>query len=129
MQPRYVDQFRQRLGALRIDGQPIRVEHQDGGYSLLDFDYRNYRGPQRAQSDGQEIAFQDIGIELVEDEEGVYLSGDHQPEGIFLIYDTQNPDRQHGERDKVSVLEIAPTVLQHFGIPVPAYMPEPKLHF
>jgi hypothetical protein len=127
--PPYVDQFRERLASMRIDGRPLHVEHQDGGYSLLDFDYRNYAGPGLAELSGQQVAFQDIGIAVVEDEEGVYLSGDHQPEGIFLIYDREHPDGQRGQRDKVSVLEIAPTVLKHFGIPIPAYMPEPSLRF
>jgi hypothetical protein len=129
VQPPYVDQFRERLASMRIDGRPISVEHHDGGYSLLDFDYRNYGGPGLAELSGQQVAFQDVGIGVVEDEEGVYLSGNHQPEGIFLIYDREHPDRHRGQRDNVSVLEIAPTVLKHFGIPIPAYMPEPSLSF
>jgi hypothetical protein len=125
--PPYVNQFREKLGSIRINGEPIRAEHHDGGYSLLDFDYRNYTGPELVQSNGHDISFAEIGVQLVEDEEGVYLSGDHQPEGIFLIYDRLHPDSKRGPRQNVSILEIAPTVLKHFGIPIPAYMAQPSL--
>jgi hypothetical protein len=125
--PQYVDQFREKLGSIRINGEPIRVQHHDGGYSLLDFDYRNYGGPGFAQINGHDISFAEIGIRLVEDEEGVYLSGEHQPEGVLLIYDPLHAHTAHAQRDNISILQIAPMVLRHFGIPIPAYMSEPSL--
>jgi hypothetical protein len=125
--PQYVDQFREKLGSIRINGEPIPVQHHDGGYSLLDFDYRNYSSPEFVQINGHDVSFAEIGIRLVEDEEGVYLSGEHQGEGILLIYDPAHPQTEHAKRDIVSILQIAPTVLRHFGIPIPAYMAEPSL--
>ncbi len=119
-----VDQFRQKLDSISIDGKGLTVECHDGGYFLIDFSYTNYEGPRSLQLDGKEIAFETLGISVTEDEEGAYLSADHQPEGTLLVYDpldaktASNPP----EKEKISVLEIAPSILRQFGIPIPSYM-------
>jgi hypothetical protein len=125
--PQYVDQVRAALTAMRIDGKPLRIEHHAGGYSLLDFDYRNYSGPAVVQINGREVSFADAGIRLAEDEEGVYLSGEHQPEGVLIIYDAQRPRTEPVRRDQVSILEIAPALLRHFDVTPPDYMSDPSL--
>lgn len=125
--PGYVEQFCERLASLRILEKPIRAVHHDAGYTLFEFDYRNYCGPENAQIDTGVVSFAELGIRRVEDEEGAYLSGEHQPEGILLIYDQLHPEGGCEGRVQVSVLDIAPTVLRHFGVPLPAYMTPPAV--
>jgi hypothetical protein len=124
VQPGLVDHFRLRLNSISIDGKPLIVEYHEGGYFLIDMSFANYSGPQHVMFGDKEVAFDLMGISVVDDKEGAYLSADHQPEGILLVYDPidakslPNP----GVNDKISVLEIAPSILRHFGIPVPSYM-------
>jgi len=125
--PEHVTAFREKIASIRIGGEPLKAEHQDGGYSLLVFDYRNYQGRETVQLEGREVAFSQLGIRLIEDEEGTYLSGEHQPIGILLIHDPLHHEVEHNGREQVSVLEIAPALLRHFGIPIPDYMADTTL--
>jgi hypothetical protein len=120
----YVDQFRQKLDSIFMDGKGLTVEYYDGGYFLINFSYTNYHGPLSLQVSGQEISFESLGISVTKDEEGVYLSADHQPEGILLVFDPLNAGAasKPQENDKISVLEIAPSILRQFGVPIPSYI-------
>lgn len=77
--PEYIEQFRERLASLRILEKPIRAVHHDAGYTLFEFDYRNYCGPENAQIGAGVVPFTELGIRGVEDEEGAYLSVNTSP--------------------------------------------------
>ena len=119
-----IDQFKRKLNSVSIGGKPFTVEYHDGGYFLIDMSFSNYSGPQHVMFAGKEVSFESMGIAVVNDEEGTYLSADHQPEGILLVYDPVDSRSlpKPEANDKISVLEIAPSILRHFGISVPSYM-------
>ena len=51
----------------------------------------------------------------------------HVPEGILAIYDPSRPPATTVGRPEVSVLDVAPAILQTLGVDPPAYMTRPKL--
>lgn len=124
LNPDLTNEFKQKLNSVSVGGKPLTVEYHDGGYFLIDMSFSNYSGPQHVKFSGKETSFESMGISVVDDEEGAYLSADHQPEGILLMYDPvdSGPLPKPSINDKVSVLEIAPSILRHFGVPVPSYM-------
>ena len=124
LNPDLINEFKQKLNSVSIGGKSLTVEYHDGGYFLIDMSFSNYSGPQHVTFAGKGISFESMGISVVDDEEGAYLSADHQPEGILLMYDPvdSGPLPKPSINDKISVLEIAPSILRHFGVPIPSYM-------
>jgi hypothetical protein len=55
-------------------------------------------------------------------EDGVNCTAQHVPTGSLLIYGDGVPIRGAGQRDTISTLDIAPSILKFFGFERPAYM-------
>ena len=68
-----------------------------------------------------------LGLETVEIEDRSGTTAYHVPEGILAIYDPARPPAAAAGRPEVSVLEVAPTILQTLGVDPPAYMTRPKV--
>jgi predicted AlkP superfamily phosphohydrolase/phosphomutase len=83
--------------------------------------------PDAVRVRGSALAPESIGLTCVEIEERSDTTAYHVPEGIFAIYDPQDRSVKPADRPEVSVLEIAPTILDTFGVAVPDYMQSPSL--
>jgi arylsulfatase A-like enzyme len=68
-----------------------------------------------------------LGLETVEIEDRSGTTAYHVPEGILAVYDPTRPPPANTTRAEVSVLEVAPTLLQTLGVDPPSYMTRPKL--
>ena len=68
-----------------------------------------------------------LGLETVEIEDRSGTTAYHVPEGVLAIYDPARPPAATTARPEVSVLEVAPAILQTLGVAPPAYMAQPKV--
>jgi hypothetical protein len=58
-------------------------------------------------------------------EDDVGCSAQHIREGFMAIYDPNRKGAGTGSRDRLSTLDFAPAILNHFGITPPPYMHQP----
>ncbi len=117
--------FEDSLRSLEIDDQPLSWRQSESGFYSLDFGHGNaYLRDNPPRLRGETYSFQDLGLENVKIEDRSGTTAYHIPQGSLLIYDPSDRGEKHG-RPTVSALEIAPTILQHFAVPVPAYMKSP----
>jgi hypothetical protein len=126
IQPEKSALLRQHLGHLTIDGKPFAQELYENFFEFAFGPFQNYQGPEVVTIGAEQLPFAHLGFANVAHEDGVYLTGDHIPQGALLVYDPQRPQvRSAAARTQISTLDIAPTILQNFAIPVPAYMSRP----
>jgi hypothetical protein len=70
---------------------------------------------------GVETPFKDLGLVNQPTQDGSGANGYHVPEGSFLLYDPRCAF-DGSERPRVSTLDVAPFLLDLFGVKVPGYM-------
>ena len=97
VEDKYVEQFRDALGTVQVGGEPLRFKQSGGGFFSLDFGLTNG------------------------------TTAYHVPEGILAVYDPARPPAGDGARPEVSVLEVAPALLQALGVEPSPYMARPAL--
>ena len=124
----YADGFDRRSTQLTVAGERLRFRRADGGFFSMEWGQPNLHGlPDAVLVGGQVVIPESIGLTCVEIEERSDTTAYHIPQGIFAIYDPQDTSPKDGQRPEVSVLEIAPTILDTFGVAVPDYMQSPSL--
>ncbi len=115
-------EFRENLQSLQLEGQPMQFREATQGFFSLDFGQEGFSGKKSfAQFRGRSIPFEELGLEAVAIEDRAWSSAYHIPKGTLLIYDPVNP-AQKPDITQISTLEIAPAILNNFGVPVPSYM-------
>ena len=115
----------ERLNNLHIAGAPLSFRAVDGFVSL-DFGHENLPAGAHADLDGTPQSFAALGLSNVEIEDKSRTNAYHIPQGCLLIYDPQRNGRGFRARQQVSTLEIAPSILDNFGVEVPGYMRAPS---
>jgi hypothetical protein len=118
------DEFEGILKQLLIAGKPIEYRRKDTFFSI-DLGHKNLTDAQ-VQFKGKTATLESLGLsnEAIDDETG--STAYHVKEGILLIYDPQRPGngtRQH----EISTRAIVPSILENFGVPVPAYMIDQRI--
>jgi len=123
----YVESFVQSLRSVAIDARPLRFKRRSRGLFSIDFGQPNLHGKRDVLTvAGDPRPLKTLGLESVEVEDGSGTTAYHQPRGVLAIYDpARSSDTGVGGRPEVSVLEVAPSWLAHFGLDRPAYMVEP----
>jgi hypothetical protein len=119
--PNKLDRLRDRSSKLMMNGKPIEFREREDGFFHIDFMYQGYQGPASVELDGVKISFAEIGIVNTEHEDGVYLTADHIPQGVMLIYNLKQTTSNR-ERTQISTLDITPSILDNFSISIPDYM-------
>ena len=124
----YADAFHAALDTVRVGGQPLTFKRSDNGFFSLDFGQPNLHDrPDAVTIAGQARPIASLGLEIVEIEDRSGTTAYHVPEGVLAVYDPARPPAVNGSRPEVSVLEVAPTLLQTLGVEPPAYMARPKM--
>jgi hypothetical protein len=118
------DHFRERVRALRIDGDPLRFEEDaENQFFSLIFGHTNlHDGPRLAELDGQSVPFAELGLEAVMIDDASGTCAYHVPEGALLVYRADQLPAPSAGRPRVSFLELAPWLLENFAVPLPPYM-------
>jgi hypothetical protein len=116
------------LGTVRVGGQPLTFKRSDNGFFSLDFGQPNLHDqPDAVAIAGEPGPLASLGLETVEIEDRSGTTAYHVPEGILAVYDPTRPPPANSTRPEVSVLEVAPTLLQTLGVGPPSYMTRPRL--
>lgn len=124
----------ERLDQFKIDGRmmvqsekeisPMSYGLHDGIFFSLYVNFDAYSGEHVGYVGNQAMSFEDLGIGFFPHEDGVSVTAHHHPDGSLLIYDPSNPASGTG-RQRISTLEIAPALLEHYRISPPNYMATP----
>jgi hypothetical protein len=132
VEPARADAFEEQLQALRFGERQVRRVRREGnepftydrtgdGFHLFVYFEELDLHALCATLNGVPIPAADLGLGFFRHEEQVGCSGRHTPFGALLVYD---PRRRASPRDRatISTLQVAPALLQNFGIRVPDYM-------
>jgi hypothetical protein len=123
VEPGFVDAFESGLERLRVGGAPVACKRAAGGFYSMDFGQNNLHDqPGAVTLDGRVVGMRTAGLEAVEIEDRSDTTAYHVPEGILMIYDSTRRASAGDLRPEVSVLRIAPALLENYGVPRPDYM-------
>ena len=123
--------FREAASKIAIQGKPMRVREEPGNRFFIKIGEFNLRDePDAVTFDGSPIDLAQYGLDNVEIADRSNTTAYHIPQGSVLVYDpTRAPDGggkiKGGSRSQISILDVAPKMLENFAIPVPAYMKRP----
>ena len=126
-----VPKLSQMLDQVSIDGKPFVKSdneitplsygiHDEGFVSLFSY-FESYAGEDRVMIGNRSLSFEEAGFGYTAHEDGVSVTAHHVPDGALIIYNPRTPISK-ASREVVSTTEVAPAILQHFGLPVPDYM-------
>ena len=128
VEDKYAEPFCDALRTVRVGGQPLHFKRSDNGFFSLEFGQANLHDrPDAVTIGGEPRPIASLGLETVEIEDRSGTTAYHVPEGILADLRPGAPAGRRRPRPEVSVLEVAPTLLQTLGVDPPAYMTRPKL--
>jgi hypothetical protein len=119
--PESLEPFRHFLGGIMVADRKPSIEYKDAGFVNVAFGQRNLEGEIDLRVHGEPVAIEALGLLNEKIDDQAASSGNHVPEGCFLIYSGRD-GTPVTSREIVSTLEIAPFLLSHFGVPIPDYM-------
>jgi hypothetical protein len=123
VQANQCEAFRERIKTFEVGHEIIGGEVESGFFEFAFGPLQNYRGPEVAFIGQDKLTFAEMGLASVPHEDGVYLTGSHIPQGAMLVYDPRRANP--GQRQQISTLDIAPSLISQFGIQPPSYMQRP----
>jgi hypothetical protein len=122
-----IQKFTLAISKLTINDKSITNITQELGHGFFEFNFerwQNYQGPEYVNLGGSSIPFAQMGIENKAYEENVFNTADHIPQGVMFSYDPKHKVANR-QRTQISTLDIAPSILHNFAIPIPSYMNPP----
>ncbi|AGB21354.1 hypothetical protein Mycsm_00927 [Mycobacterium sp. JS623] len=136
--PRMADAFEERLRSISCDGKnmvsanrevpPLSYDRSSETFHLFVY-FERYVGQRAAEFAGAPVPFEWLGWGFHEHQDNIDCSARHTPHGLLLVYNPGVRKAEGNHRAPISTLDIAPTLLDYFGLPVPSYMhpPDPKI--
>jgi hypothetical protein len=129
------DRLKKQLDQFRIEDSvmfesdkevsPMSYGIHDGSFFSLYMNFDAYSGQHIGYVGNQAISFDDLGIGFIPHEDGVSVTAHHHPDGVLLIYDQRDDLGSRIRRQRISTLEIAPALIQYYGMTLPSYMATP----
>jgi len=117
--------FRKALAGFLINGQPLRFREAESNFFSIDFGHPNSHLAQPVVvCQGRTVSFAEAGLHTVWLDDKSGATAYHVPQGSLLIYDPLRRAANRG-RTQVSTLELAPTLLRNYAVPIPSYMRAP----
>ena len=114
--------FTDRLSQLRIAGEPLVFRVAAAGFVSLDFGHYNLAPTAHAELDGEATSFAALGLSNTEIQDKSGTCAYHIPQGCLFIYDPRDKAAKARATQQVSTLDIAPAILQNFGVAPPGFM-------
>ena len=111
--------FMQNVGALSICGKGLTVEPLGEGVYRMEFSMVNMPAIEVFYQ-GERVDPKKFGIVNVDLQDAAGANAYHIPEGMMAVYDPKKASSKNVNR--ISTLEVTPSVLANFGIKSPAYM-------
>lgn len=113
----------------------IRYDYGEGSHFKHAFTYKqsnahtvhislqidDYAGPAEVRIGNETLGFDQIGLGFVSHDEAVNCTAQHCAEGAMFVHSgsTGSAPRMIEHR---SILDVAPSILRHFNVAIPAYM-------
>jgi hypothetical protein len=131
---------REALGSLSIGGtaglrdrRPVAPfsydETQPGSFQFF-IQFDSYAGPEAATLNGGSVSFVELGLGLMQHEDGVNCTAQHVPQGSLFVYGSGLARVGTGGREAVSTTDVVPSVLEYFDVERPAYLQgRPSIRF
>jgi hypothetical protein len=130
----WADEFEEQLRSISHDGRAMALEKREvpplsydrvGETFHLYVYFERYAGQLKAEFAGAPVSFDWLGWGFHEHQDNIDCSARHTPHGLMLVYDPVVPTAKGNYRSAISTLDIAPALLDYFGVPVPNYMNSP----
>ena len=116
------NEFEEKLGTFKINGQAINFRQKGEGFYSLDIGYANLdESTLKIELMGQTIPLHLSGMENVKIQDRCVATAYHIPQGSLLIY-SPSKGMNGKEVTNISTKDIAPSILNNFNIAVPDYM-------
>jgi hypothetical protein len=113
------------MSGFAIDGKPVGFRRREAGFFSIDMGHTGIDESKHAATlHGRKMSFDSLGLfnQEIQDKSG--SSAYHIPQGCLFIYDPK--DRAvKADRPTIGNLDIAPAIIQNFGIKPPEYMQRP----
>jgi hypothetical protein len=135
MEPRTVVQvgqawraaFREALGSLHIQGEPVAWAEHDQGVFMVQLGQRNLRADQiRVERAGVPTPHESLGLTSLEIEDRTGAYAYHRPEGVLAVLDPSRPGETQGTwsagEEPVDTRALAPAFLEALGVEPPKHM-------
>ncbi len=129
--PERADAFEERLRSISYEGQPMVSEQRevpplsydrsDNTFHLFVY-FERHDGPLKAEIAGECVAFESLGWGFHEHQDNIDCSARHTPNGLLLVHDPAVKVHNSDNRAAISTLDLAPAMLEFFGVEVPDYM-------
>ena len=117
--------FHEAMSGFAIDGKPVGFRRREAGFFSIDMGHTGIDESKHvATLHGRKMSFDSLGLfnQEIQDKSG--SSAYHIPQGCLFIYDPK--DRAvKADRPTIGNLDIAPAIIQNFGIKPPEYMQRP----
>lgn len=128
----YRQVFRENLQDLTVSGapmvhdrrptHPVSWDEAEGGYFHVFIQFDGFDGEDTASIGERRFRLGELGLGLVAHEDGVNCTAQHIPEGALLVFDpTRRAAEQVHDRRELWTVDFLPSVLEHFGVPIPGY--------
>ena len=120
--PSKAEAFEAFLRGMSIRGVAVEYHVKEHGFFDLVFGQTNIDPKvDELVVGGESCRYEDLGFSLTEVEDGAGSTGYHIPEGILVVYDPQDLTPK-SVTQPASTTDVAPALLEHFGVDVPDYM-------
>ncbi len=120
-----VAEFRATIDTLEIAGNRLSYRETEKGFFSLDFGHPNLPADAPVSLRGIGVSCGKLGMANVEITDKSGTTAYHIPTGTLVVYDPADRSPKALGRPQISTLELAPTLLRNFGVPVPPYMKPP----
>jgi hypothetical protein len=117
----HVEKFQAALESIELSQKQLVYRLEQNGFFSIDFGHTNLDSSSTFVVNGKERDYAAFGLENVQIEDMTGSNAYHIPEGMLLVYDPGNLEAK-SERTPISTLDIAPTILRNFDVPIPSYM-------
>ncbi len=119
--------LRKKLNNFTVNGFQIGVREKSEGLFSIDFGHANLKDEETIiRINGKEASLSEVGLKNVEIQEKSGTTAYHIPQGSMYIYQP-NYQSKSETVTQISVLDIAPSILQNYAVDVPAYMNRPAI--
>tara|TARA_B100000925_G_scaffold43157_1_gene28127 strand:+ start:220 stop:1629 length:1410 start_codon:yes stop_codon:yes gene_type:complete len=113
--------FLKNMSLLKINNKNLKTKHMGENIFKIEIGINNQKG--------LEIYFnqikknpEDCGLKLISLQDAAGANAYHIPEGILLVYDPLDYKINKETLDKISTLNITPSILKNFSYSIPSYM-------
>lgn len=114
--------LKQSLCALSINGRHIDFKELGTGLLRMEFSIAN-SSKIEATFKGEVVNPETFGIQNFYLRDAAGANAYHIPQGMLIVYDpNQAKESVMSNRERISTLEVAPSILRNFGISCPSYM-------